>query len=66
MTAELEYLLIKGNLGAIRELEAQGYRLQNGRELMDDRCQDGQEELQKDIFTLLMVISSIEIFIREL
>ncbi|MFA6462019.1 MAG: hypothetical protein WCV90_07180 [Candidatus Woesearchaeota archaeon] len=62
MNEELEYLLIKGNLGAIRELEAQGYRLQNGRELMDARCQDGQEELQKDIF----YVADGNVFYRDL
>ncbi len=45
--SNLEYKLIKkGTLGAVAKLEAEGYRFQTVSELMDDRCQDGQEKLQ--------------------
>ena len=43
----LESKIISGNLGAFRQLKEEGYRLQTGRELQNDRCQDGQEQLQK-------------------
>ncbi len=50
MAKTLEYQLVTGTLGAISQLESQGYRLQTGRELQDDRCQDGQESLQNKSF----------------
>ncbi|MFH0701639.1 MAG: hypothetical protein V2A62_04330 [Candidatus Woesearchaeota archaeon] len=50
MAKVLEYDIVSGNLGAVRQLEAQGYRLQTGRELQDDRCKDGQEDLQSRFF----------------
>jgi len=46
MVESLEYKVIKGSLGAVRQLEEQGYRLQTSLELQNDRCQDGQEALQ--------------------
>lgn len=45
-----EYLIVSGNLGAVRQLTGAGYRLQTARELQNDRCKDGQESLQNEWF----------------
>ncbi len=50
MIKNLEYEIISGNLGAVRQLTDAGYRLQTARELQNDRCKDGQESLQNDWF----------------
>lgn len=51
MATHNEYTTVRGNLGAFRQLPA-GYRWQTALELQTERCQDGQEDLQKDWFWL--------------
>jgi len=50
MVKVLEYNVVSGNLGKVLELQSQSYRLQTSRELQDDRCKDGQEQLQNAWF----------------
>ncbi|HLC80949.1 MAG TPA: hypothetical protein VJG31_04215 [Candidatus Nanoarchaeia archaeon] len=50
MVKNLEYKIVDGNLGAVRQLTEAGYRLQTVLELQNDRCKDGQEGLQNRLF----------------